>query len=377
MMAVQSGQVQSAGDVTATRVSGKRVAPVFKIPRSPVKICSARSTRSRASGISHRRFVVPQLSSSRFAPRPRVGGVGRIGVFWFRNDLRLQDHVALCKANQETLSLLPVVCLDPRAYGKADRAEPSQSRPAGIGSAQAQFQLQAIADLRRSLRNLGSDLIIRIGRPEQVLSEMMRKVSAAAVYCQSAVTKAETASQRVVAKAVEAQGGSLMAVWGGQTLYCPDKLPFRIPDMPTSFGAFSQQTGRLQVPDASKGPGQMRRKPAGAAGMDPGTLPTLQQLGLSPPRNLFFQGGEAEAMKQAEKVAASVAAAAAASRGCGLPSAAQAVPCPRSEMSPWLSAGCISSRRLLSILQAALQCKDGKERKINSRHDRVFGGDVG
>ena len=72
---------------------------------------------------------------------------------------------------------------------------------------------------------------------EQVLSEMMRKVSAAAVYCQSAVTKAETASQRVVAKAVEAQGGSLMAVWGSQTLYCPDKLPFRIPDMPTSFGA--------------------------------------------------------------------------------------------------------------------------------------------
>lgn len=41
------------------------------------------------------------------------------------------------------------------------------NKPASIGSAQAQFQLQAVQDLRRGLRNLGSDLVIRIGRPEQ------------------------------------------------------------------------------------------------------------------------------------------------------------------------------------------------------------------
>lgn len=69
--------------------------------------------------------------------------------------------------------------------------------------------------------------------------------------------------------------------------------------------------------------------------------------------------GEAEAVRQAEKVAASVAAAAAAGRGCCLQAVAQRTCCPRSDMSPWLSAGCISPRRLLSILLARLQDTEG------------------
>ncbi|KAK9840377.1 hypothetical protein WJX74_008728 [Apatococcus lobatus] len=340
-----------------------RTVPAFKIPRSPVKICSAKSARSqaRSNGMSHRHSVVPARSWAKFAPRPRAGGGKRTCVVWFRNDLRLQDHEALCKANQEALTVLPVICFDPRHYGKAEGAQDGTSKPASIGNAQAQFQLQATADLRRGLRNLGSDLIIRIGRPEQVLSELVKKVGAAAVYCQSAVTAAEVAVQRGVSKAVEGQGATLKAVWGSQTLHCPDKLPFQITNMPTSFGAFSRQIQGVKVPEASKGPGRMRARPAGAAGIDPGKVPTPQQLGLATPRSSLFYGGEAEAVKQAEKVAASVAAAAAAGRGCSLQAALQKACCPRSDMSPWLSAGCISSRRLLSILLSRLQDTDSRE----------------
>ena len=50
---------------------------------------------------------------------------------------------------------------------QAEGSSGSQNAAAAIGSAQAQFQVQAVAELRRALRNLGSDLIIRIGRPEQ------------------------------------------------------------------------------------------------------------------------------------------------------------------------------------------------------------------
>ena len=65
---------------------------------------------------------------------------------------------------------------------------------------------------------------------------MVKKVGAAAVYCQGAVTAAEMAMQRAVSKAVEGQGASLKAVWGSQTLHCPDNLPFKPDTMPTSFG---------------------------------------------------------------------------------------------------------------------------------------------
>ncbi len=69
--------------------------------------------------------------------------------------------------------------------------------------------------------------------------------------------------------------------------------------------------------------------------------------------------GEAEAVKQAERVAARVAAAATAGRGCGMHISAPAACCPRSEMSAWLSAGCISSRRLLHVLTSRLQDNEG------------------
>ena len=69
--------------------------------------------------------------------------------------------------------------------------------------------------------------------------------------------------------------------------------------------------------------------------------------------------GEAEAVKQAEKVAARVAAAAAAGRGCSLQAVAHQACCPASQMSPWLAAGCISSRRLLSIILSRLQDTKG------------------
>lgn len=121
----------------------------------PVQIHTVKSARkqARANGISHRRFVVslsadllaygsvwpvrelvsfsalsllqvPARAWANFAPRPRCGGGKRTGVFWFRNDLRLQDHDALGKANQEALTVLPVFCFDPRLYGKVIRASP-------------------------------------------------------------------------------------------------------------------------------------------------------------------------------------------------------------------------------------------------------------
>ena len=67
---------------------------------------------------------------------------------------------------------------------------------------------------------------------------MVKKVGAAAVYCQGAVSTAEVAMQRAVSKAMEGQGARLKAVWGSQTLHCPDNLPFKPSTMPTSFGVF-------------------------------------------------------------------------------------------------------------------------------------------
>lgn len=44
-----------------------------------------------------------------------------------------------------------------------------------------------MADLRQRLRAAGSELVVRRGRPEEVIAELVRRTGAGAVYCHSEV----------------------------------------------------------------------------------------------------------------------------------------------------------------------------------------------
>lgn len=87
----------------------------------------------------------------------------RASVVWFRSDLRVHDNECLNAANNESVSVLPVYCFDPRDYGK------SSSGFDKTGPYRAAFVLNCVSDLRRNLQARGSDLVVRFGKPEQVL----------------------------------------------------------------------------------------------------------------------------------------------------------------------------------------------------------------
>ena len=75
--------------------------------------------------------------------------------------------------------IVPVYIFDPRTFG-------SKTRKYGfpkVGSHRAKFILESVADLRQNLRKRGSKLIIRIGKPEQVLPELTQELKASCVYC--------------------------------------------------------------------------------------------------------------------------------------------------------------------------------------------------
>lgn len=61
--------------------------------------------------------------------------------------------------------------------------------------------LTALSDLRSQLRRIGSDLVVRHGRPEEVLPGLAKKLGAGRVYCHTEVTRDETkvssASKRI------------------------------------------------------------------------------------------------------------------------------------------------------------------------------------
>jgi len=271
-------------------------------------------------------------------------------LIWYRNDLRLHDHEPLHQAVKEWQTqgrspgaILPVYCFDPRHFGQTAFGF------AKTGGFRAQFLLDSVADLRRSLRQLGSDLVIRQGHPEQILPELVQQTGAKAVYYHEEVTSEELAVEDAVDAALKPLGAELHAFWG-HTLYHPDDLPFGLDAIPEVFTAFRKQVEKTAtVNPLLSSPTQLPPLPAIA----PGDLPTLAALGVEPPTTddravLAFQGGETAGRDRVETYLWQ--------RDClrryketrnGMLGADYS-----SKFSPWLAHGCLSPRYIYEQVHA-------------------------
>lgn len=98
-------------------------------------------------------------------------------IVWFRRDLRVHDHPALTLAAREYETVLPCFVLDPRLlsgrYGSAARNA---------------FLAGCLEDLDRSLRDLGSGLVLLEGTPEKELAKTALELRADAVVWTSDVS---------------------------------------------------------------------------------------------------------------------------------------------------------------------------------------------
>lgn len=92
-------------------------------------------------------------------------------IFWFRRDLRLDDHRGLCSALARFESVVPVFVLDPALLSRPD-----------IAKARVRFLFEGLADLDAQLRARGGRLIVRSGDPAQVLPALARETGASVVF---------------------------------------------------------------------------------------------------------------------------------------------------------------------------------------------------
>ena len=107
-------------------------------------------------------------------------------VVWFRQDLRLHDNEALTNALQRAKEVVPIFVFDERvfkgttSYGFAKTAK-----------FRAKFIIECVEDLRQSLQNLGIDLVVRIGKPEEEVAKLADQIDAKTVYCNIERTQEE------------------------------------------------------------------------------------------------------------------------------------------------------------------------------------------
>ncbi|HKL40144.1 MAG TPA: deoxyribodipyrimidine photo-lyase, partial [Cryomorphaceae bacterium] len=155
------------------------------------------------------------------------------GIVWFRNDLRVTDNEALYRASEECDEVIPVYVFDP-SYLQTELYGSKK-----FGSRRVKFILESLRDLKNSLEGLGGSLHVEVGKPDQVLSRIVKDYGAAMLFAQKEVTQEEILIEEDVSRALE-ESVEICYVHG-HSLYHPDDIPFEIEDIPDIFSNFRKK----------------------------------------------------------------------------------------------------------------------------------------
>lgn len=257
-------------------------------------------------------------------------------LVWFRNDLRLQDHEPLHRASQQGGSLIPLYICDPRQFDKTSFGF------AKMGHFRAQFWREALQDLKMSLENLGSNLIIRYGYAEKIIPALIQQQGVTHLYYHREVTHEEVQVEAALAQNLAGLSVQCQGFWG-TTLYHPDDLPFSISQLPELFSHFRQtiEKKKIQVRSPYPAPTQLAPCPELAPYAPPANLDP--QNTIPDPRGvLSFVGGETTGLARVQHYIwqADCLKTYKETRN-GMLGADYS-----SKFSPWLALGCLSPRYL-------------------------------
>lgn len=92
-----------------------------------------------------------------------MAAAGAAAIVWFKHDLRTDDHPGLVAAASEEFDVvIPLYVFDRRILS-------------GCSDERLELIVLAVEDLRKLLKELGSDLMIRFGVAESVIQELVKE----------------------------------------------------------------------------------------------------------------------------------------------------------------------------------------------------------
>ena len=263
-------------------------------------------------------------------------------IVWFRQDLRLHDNEALTDALKSGKEVIPVYVFDERIFKGRSRFGFRKT-----GKIRARFIIESVSDLRNSLRKLGSDLIVRTGKPEEEIFKIARKAKSSFTFCNRERTRDEVLVQDALEENLWTIGQEVIYS-RGKMLYYTQDLPFPVTHCPDSFKTFEKEVRhfvqiRKPLPTPSKNFNPL------TINIESGKIPTLQELDYEEVSNDYDQqivrGGEKEGLKrladyfgQSEKIDSFHE-----NRNSLLDKS--------SKFSAWLSQGCLSPKMIYDTLK--------------------------
>jgi len=96
-----------------------------------------------------------------------------LAIFWFRRDLRLNDNAGLFHALKNNFEVLPIFIFDEnileKLHNKSDK--------------RVDFIFQVLENIKKQLKEIGSDLLILKGKPGNVFNNLINTYDVKAVFC--------------------------------------------------------------------------------------------------------------------------------------------------------------------------------------------------
>ena len=160
-------------------------------------------------------------------------------ILWFRNDLRLHDNEALHEAIAGADVLIPVFVFDERTFGGRSSFGFEKTGPL-----RAKFIIESIEALRIKLCANGSNLIVHIGKPEEVIFELAKEHKTTWVFCNRERTDEEVRVQDRLEKELWSIGQEIRYSRGKMLYYTAD-LPFPITHAPEAFIQFRKEVEKM------------------------------------------------------------------------------------------------------------------------------------
>ncbi|MBU3629390.1 DASH family cryptochrome [Polynucleobacter sp. AP-Reno-20A-A9] len=157
-------------------------------------------------------------------------------IYWFRNDLRLEDNPAFSQACKDAEHLLPIYIHQPNL---------EKDTPWGFLRVSEQrriFLEQSLQELRAQLSNLGSELFELTGDQLNVFERLRVQIDVEAIYFEHIEAPEELEQVALLRNA----GFRVYSIWQSSMLD-PQSLPFALQEMPDIFTQFRQQVEKQKL----------------------------------------------------------------------------------------------------------------------------------
>jgi deoxyribodipyrimidine photo-lyase len=186
-------------------------------------------------------------------------------LLWYRRDLRVADHPALTLAVREFDRVVAVFVLDDALlHGRF------------ASTARTAFMLGCLRSLDEALRERGSGLVVRRGRPEQELVALAAEAGAQAVLWTSDVAPYARARDTRVTSALR-DAGVLARPQGGSYVVDVSRPRTRAGKPFTVFSPFHRHWLELERRTVHRAPPELAALPRAVR---KGRLPAVEDLGL-------------------------------------------------------------------------------------------------